>query len=274
MASMTEADIDHVISFVMANYGIDLSKKRTFVEVRTQKYMNRYGHANYSLCFASLCADVSGQAMAEFIGSLLVNFTSFYREPMHFDFLLTTVLPQLNRQLGDNKTIYSWSAGCSTGEEPYTIAMVIQDYFNINKEHWDTKILATDVSTFTLDKAKEAVYPYESIAELPLSWINTYFTKDRENKAQVSVAPMIRREVEFRKHNLVANDFTFKHKFHFIFCRNVMIYFNESTKKRLLDTFYDLLEDGGYLFIGTSERINAPSPYTYIKPSIYRKVVT
>jgi len=273
MAIMTEADIDHVISFVMTNYGIDLSKKRTFVEVRTKKYMNRYEYASYSTCFASLCMDLSGHLMSEFISSLLVNYTSFYREPIHFDFLLTTVLPQLNMQLKADKTIYSWSAGCSTGEEPYTIAMVIQDYFNINKEHWDTKILATDISDFTLDKAREAVYPYESIVELPPSWTNTYFVKDRENKNQVQVAPMIRREVEFRKHNLVGNDFSFKHKFHFIFCRNVMIYFNEETKRRLLEAFYDLLEDGGYLLIGTSERINAPTSFTYVKPSIYRKAV-
>ena len=273
MAIMTEADIDHVISFVMANYGIDLSKKRTFVEVRTQKYMNRYGYSDYSVCFASLCMDASGNTMSEFISSLLVNYTSFYREPIHFDFLLTTVLPQLNSRLKEDKTIYSWSAGCSTGEEPYSIAMVIQDYFNINKESWDTRILATDVSSFTLDKAREAAYPYESIVELSPSWINSYFVKDKQNPGQVTVAPMIRREVEFRKHNLVGNDFSFKHKFHFIFCRNVMIYFNEETKKRLIQEFYNLLEDGGYLFIGTSERISAPTPFTYVKPSIYRKVV-
>lgn len=273
MIKITDRDIDSVISFIAENYGMELSHKRTFVEIRVQKYMMQHGFDHYPDCFAYLCADRTGKEMSEFVSALLVNYTSFYREPMHFDFLISTVLPQLSKQLQKEKVIYSWSAACSTGEEPYTLAMIMQDYFNIQKYQWDTQILATDISEYALGKAKEAVYQAESAAGLPANWLNSYFDKDINDSANIKIAPQIRSDVIFRKHNLVGTDFTFKHKFHFIFCRNVMIYFSEDTKRRLLAHLYDVLEDGGYLFVGSSERIAQPTPFVYVKPSIYRKVV-
>ncbi|MGL5434178.1 MAG: CheR family methyltransferase [Lachnospiraceae bacterium] len=274
MPTITDSDIEHLILFVKANYGIDLSRKRTFVEIRLQKCMNRFQYDTYPAYFQFLTSDMTGTAMSDFVSSLLVNFTSFYREAMHFDFLIQTVLPDLKQALDKEKMIYSWSAGCSTGEEPYTIAMIFRDFFNIRKEQWDTRILATDVSDFSLEKARAGTYPLDSVAGLSPLWLNSYFVADPDKSGKIQVAPAIKADVEFRKHNLVGSPFIFRHKFHFIFCRNVMIYFNESTKNRLLQHFYDALEDGGYLFIGMSERIDkANSPFVYVNPSIYRKVV-
>lgn len=273
MPIITDPDIDHLILFVKANYGIDLSRKRTFVEIRLHKYMNRYHYDNYPSYFQFLTKDMTGSAMSDFISSLLVNYTSFYREAMHFDFLMQTVLPELKQMLDQDKVICSWSAGCSTGEEPYTIAMIFRDFFHITKDQWDTRILATDISDYALEKAREATYPADSVSGLSPLWLRSYFLPDPGNAGMFQVAPAIRADVEFRKHNLFGSPFAFRHKFHFIFCRNVMIYFNETTKNQLLAHFYAVLEDGGYLFVGMSERIDtANSPFVYVSPSIYRKV--
>ncbi len=272
MMKITNADLSELIAFVKANYGIDLTAKKMFVELRLQKSMAQHGYTDFQEFFAYVCADYTGATLADFISNLTVNYTLFNREAMHFDFLTSAVLPELCQKEREGKDLRIWSAGCATGEEPYTLAMVMQDYFNIQKSLWDTKILATDISTTALKKAQEAEYPVESIQNLSPSWVKRYFVQTPEEPDVVRIAPLIKNEIIFRKHNLVGAPYQFKKKFHVIFCRNVMIYFDEKTKNLLINRFYQALEDGGYLFIGMSETVDKnASPFVYVKPSVYRK---
>ncbi len=272
MIRISQIDLNELNAFVKANYGIDLANKKTFVELRVQKSMTEYGYTDFQEFFSFICSDVTGTALADFISSLTVNYTLFNREAVHFDFLTSKVLPDLCIREQDKKELNIWSAGCATGEEPYTLAMILSDYFNIQKGLWDTKILATDISTIALKKAQQAEYPAESIRDLNPNWVKRYFVQDPDDPEIVYIAPVIRNEIIFRKHNLVGAPFQFKKKFHFIFCRNVMIYFDERTKKLLINRMYEVLEDGGYLFIGMSETIEKDwSDFVYIQPSVYRK---
>jgi Methylase of chemotaxis methyl-accepting proteins len=274
MYTVRESEVDELIAFIKSNYGIDLSNKRVFVEQRALRAMARHGYDCFSDCFNFICADATGALLAELISGLTVNFTMFCREPSHFDFLKNTALPQLYKKENADKVLRLWSAGCATGEEPYTLAMIMADFFNIQRPQWDTKILATDISTTALDRAAQAVYALDSISNLPANWTKHFFIPVPDDPEWVQVAPQIRDEVVFRKHNLAAAPFEFKKKFHIIFCRNVMMYFDENGRKQLVNRFYDVLEDGGYLFISTTEMIEKEaSPFTYVQPAVYQKRV-
>lgn len=275
MTTITREDIDELLGFVKSNYGLDLSSKRTFVEMRLQKHMMLHHYDTFPPFFAFICADTTGGRLAEFISNLTVNYTLFNRESEQFNFLTNTVLPELVTKENDNKELRIWSAGCASGEEPYTLAMVLYDFFNNQKSAWDTQILATDLSTVVLKKAEAGQYPIESIRDLSANWVSRYFVRDLYDKDVVWVAPYIRNEVIFRKHNLMESPFHFKRKFHFIFCRNVMLYFDEPTRAALVKRLYDCLEEGGYLFVGLTESIDKNyAPFCYVRPSVYRKGVS
>jgi chemotaxis protein methyltransferase CheR len=179
------------------------------------------------------------------------------------------VLPRLKDELR-NKDLRTWSAGCSSGEEPFTTAIVYDDFFGTEKPKWDTKILATDISPQVLSMAQQAIYPEERLQNLSSAWKSKYFVKAGDDKFRV--CDKIRNEVIFGTFNLMETSVPFRHKFHIIFCRNVMIYFNKQTRDALVERFYDLLEPGGYLFIGLSETVSkTDTRFTFVQPSIYKK---
>lgn len=272
MIKITQQEYSELTSFVKINYGIDLSSRKSFVEMRIRKLVEKYKFDNFKDYFIYMCNDATGVLMSEFISEITINYTLFYREAYHFDFLKSTVLPELFQKEQEKKDLRIWSAGCSTGEEPYTIAMVLSDFFNIYKSQWDTQILATDISTVALKKAMESVYTVSGTDSLNPSWLKHYFIFNPDEKDNIYISPEIKKQVIFRKHNLVGDFFRFKGKFHFIFCRNVMIYFDENTKRILLNRMYDNLEDGGYLFIGMSETIEKnTTKFKHVTSSIYRK---
>jgi chemotaxis protein methyltransferase CheR len=149
--------------------------------------------------------------------------------------------------------------------------MILEDYFNQKNEKWDKKLLATDLSLNVLNQAKEGIFSAEKIKSLPKIWVLNYFDKITPESYQIK--KKLRKEVIYRRFNLLEPVFPFKRKFHVVFCRNVMIYFDEATKETLLNKIYDNLEYGGYLFIGHSESINREKTrFKYIKPAVYRKV--
>ena len=190
------------------------------------------------------------------------------REQEHFQYFKDKVLPYFYSNIKD-RDLRIWSAGCSTGEEAYTLAMILQDYFVVEKDIWDKKILATDISANALRKAINGTYNGEDLERLSERWKLIYFNKiDNDN---YKVTDQLKNEIVFRIFNLM-DTFTFKKKFHVIFCRNVMIYFDKETKERVVKKFYDMTETGGYLFIGLSESLNLDkTQYKYIMPSVYRK---
>jgi len=169
-----------------------------------------------------------------------------------------------------DKDLRIWSAGCSTGEEPYTLAMLIDEFLGNEKLQWDAKILATDISNKVLETAKRGIYSNEKIATLPAQWRLKYFKKyDDENSILVD---SIKNEVIYRNFNLMEKVFPFRRKLHVIFCRNVMIYFDYKTRDELVNKFYQHLEDGGYLFVGHSESLNRETTrFKYVMPAVYRK---
>lgn len=164
-----------------------------------------------------------------------------------------------------------WSAGCSSGEEPYTLSMIIQDFLGNQASLWDTRLLATDISQEVLSKAKTAQYPSEALKGVSEDWKKKYFVKQSGHDSY-TVAPRVRSDVIFRTFNLMS-PIRFRSNFDVIFCRNVMIYFDGSTRDSLVKRFYNATNPGGYLLIGHSESVNkSASSYHYIKPATYRKL--
>ncbi len=267
---ITDTEFKRIVDYVKKRYGIDLSQKRVLVTGRLENYILRNGYAGYHDYMESVENNPNGEEATNLINILTTNHTYFMRETVHFDFLKQTVLPQLKVSAKSHKDLRIWSAASSTGEEPYTIAMILMDYFGIDHSAWDTKVLATDISTRVLEYALRGVYLDEQIAPLPDKWKKRYFKaiSDKEYQAKEE----LKREVIFRQFNLMS-PFPFKKKFHVIFLRNVMIYFQDATKYELLSKIYDSLEPGGYLFIGTTEGLDRNRiRFQFVQPSIYRKM--
>ncbi|MEN2775616.1 CheR family methyltransferase [Acetivibrio clariflavus] len=271
MLSITDKEFYKLADFIKANYGINLSeKKKALVVGRLQNLLIEKNFRSFSQYIDYVMGDKTGDALKTLVDKITTNHTYFMREPEHFHFFKTTVLPYLSEHAKNTRDLRIWSAGCSSGEEPYTLAMIIADYFGNEKVLWDTKILATDISVKVLEEAKKGVYSNESLQSLPADWRNRYFQRINDEKSVI--ADRIKNEVIFRIFNLMNTSLPFKKKFHVIFCRNVMIYFDAATKRDLVNRFYEHTEQGGYLFIGHSESLNREeTKYKYIMPAVYRK---
>ena len=271
MLNITNKEFDKLASYVKSNYGINLTeKKKTLVVGRLQNILQQMNFKSFSDYYDYVMSDTTGEAVTTLINKITTNHIFFLREPDHFDFFASTVLPYLSVSIKGPLDLRVWSAGCSSGEEPYTLAMIIADFFGAQKNLWDTRILATDISMNVLQKAKSGIYSNERIEGVPETWKRKYFRKIDENNW--AVADSIRNDVIFRIFNLMNTVFPFKRKFHVIFCRNVMIYFDQQTKMELVNRFYEYTEPGGYLFIGHSESLNREeTKYKYVMPAVYRK---
>lgn len=265
---MTDKEFETLSSYVKSQYGIDLTKKRTLIEGRLTNELRSRGFTTFQAYFDALFKDKSGTEITNLLNKLTTNLSFFMRENEHFEFMFNQILPALEKTRS-NHDIRIWSAGCSTGQEPYNMAMVIDEYFGPRKGTWDTTILATDISMKVLTKAQKGVYTAEDVKGLPAKWKTKYFKALPDGTFEV--CDKIKKEIVFRPFNLM-DPFRFKKPFDLIFCRNVMIYFDAPTKENLVKKFYDWTANGGYFFIGHSESINGThSRYTYIQPAIYQK---
>lgn len=270
MVEITDKEFKQLTEYIKKNCGIYLKEeKKTLVTGRLYNVLIESNCRNFTEYFNLLQSDKSGEIVTKLINKITTNHTFFMREADHFNYFNNKILPYLEKTVRD-KDLRIWSAGCSSGEEPTTIAMIINDYFGREKMWWDTKILATDISDRVLEKARKGEYSNEQLASLPTNWKNVYFEKINNKNSILN--NKIRNEIIYRKFNLMDDIFPFKKKFHVIFCRNVMIYFDNKTKTELVNKFYELTEPGGYLFIGHSESLNRDdTKYRYISPAIYRK---
>jgi len=264
---LSDKEFQELKTFVYTKYGIDLSRKRQLVEARLANTLKAKGVKSFEQYLKLIREDKTGEEITTFLNKITTNYSYFAREIDHFDFLAKTVLPQLSQR--PTREIRIWSAGCSSGQEPYTIAMVIDQFFGAQKKFWDTTILATDISTNVLTKAQAGIYPARELENLPPMWKHKYFTKVGEDSYQV--VPEIRKEVVFKIFNLM-DPINFRKPFDVIFCRNVMIYFDKQTTNKLIERFYNATAEGGYLFIGHSETIDrTTSKYKFIQPAVYQK---
>jgi chemotaxis protein methyltransferase CheR len=269
---ITDREFNQIRDYVKANFGISLSdEKKSLIYSRLRTTLIDLGFDNFTQYYEYLVNDKTKQAVTRFIDKVTTNHTFFMREVEHFDYFRDTVLPYIEETYRSQKDIRLWCAACSSGEESNTLQMILQDYFGNKPETWNTQILATDISTQVLDKAVHSVYANESLASIPDRWKRDYFKKfDAENSM---VTDQIKKQIIYRKFNLMEPVFKFKKKFQVIFCRNVMIYFDNKTRDEVVQKFYDLTEPGGYLFIGHSETLNHTSTkFKYIMPATYRKV--
>ncbi len=270
MLTITQKEFNQLASFIRENYGIHLKdEKKTLVLGRLQNVLHQAGITNFTDYYEYLVSDQTGEAVVALTNHITTNHTYFLREAEHFIYFRDRVLPYLVNTVR-NKDLRIWSAACSSGEEAYTLAMILDEYLGREKAFWDTKILATDISEKVLNIAKVGMYSNERINQLPERWKKRYFKKyDSDNSI---LTDAIRNEVIYRRLNLMEPNFPFKQRFHTIFCRNVMIYFDTATKDELVRKFYDQLEYGGYLFIGHSESLNRDiTNFRYIMPAVYRK---
>ncbi|MCT4607545.1 MAG: protein-glutamate O-methyltransferase CheR [Marinisporobacter sp.] len=267
---ITDKEFSQLAQYIKVNFGIHLKEeKRSLVIGRLHQVLSSKNFKSFSEYYAYMVSDQTGEALITLIDKITTNHTFFMREAKHFYFFKDKVLPYLYKYVQD-RDLRIWSAGCSSGEEPYTLAMMIDEFLGKEKIMWDTKILATDICSEVLNTAKRGIYSNERIASLSPKWKLNYFKAfDHEN---VEMSDQIKNQLIFRKFNLMDKSFPFKKKFHVIFCRNVMIYFDHSTKIELLNKLYDMTEYGGYLFIGHSESITrGTTGYKYIMPAVYRK---
>jgi len=207
-----------------------------------------------------------------FINSITTNKTDFFRENDHFEFMKNKILPDFEKK--NENELRIWSAGCSTGEEPYTIAITLFEYFN-GKAAPEFLILATDIDTQVLEKAQEGNYSADHLADVDPKYLKSYFMYNCNDKGDFyKVKDQLKQKVYFRRLNLLQDEYPMKKKFDIIFCRNVIIYFDRETQKKLFEQYYKYLKDDGYLLIGHSENITSiTDKFVLAGRTIYRKVV-
>ena len=271
--TITDEEYRALTDLVRERFGINLgTEKRSMLVGRLQALLNSMGMRTFKEYYEHVRSDPTSRALLELAGRISTNHTYFYREKAHFDFLLDTALPEIaeRRKQRLDFDLRIWSAGCSSGEEPYTLVMLMMEHFGAEYSRWDAGILATDISEKVLAFARRGIYPEERLSLLPEHYKKKYFK--RLQTGEWEVADHVKREVTFRRFNLMNERFPFKKPFSMIFCRNVMIYFDEATRDALIRKFHEITEPEGYQFIGHSETLGRDRyPYSYIMPAVYRK---
>ena len=267
---MTDEEFYRIYRILKSQYGINLERKKEIVSGRLDNYVRMGGYHSYTDYLNQIELDSTGKLKQELVNLLTTNHTFFMREFEHMDFMKQEVLPYLKKQEAAKKDIGIWCGASSTGEEPYMLAMLLTDFFGLEHGAWDTTILATDLSTDALNKAVRGVYSAEQIKMLPESW-KRRFLKKTEREGFFEVSNEIKNQIVFRQFNLM-DPFPFRRKFHVIFMRNVMIYFDTNDKERLVKKIFDYLEPGGYLFVGRTETVDRSKiGFEMVQPSIFRK---
>ena len=264
--TISDADFNRLVKFVQSNYGIDLSQKRQLITGRLSTPLKQRGYASFSDFVNQVIQTKDNDLITLLLDKLTTNYTFFMREKEHLDLFCQKIIPDIVQRHQRDKTLAIWSAGCSTGEEPYNITMFLFDYLGPQASQWDTRLLATDISNRAMTAAKKGVY--ELPDTIPPEWKKKYFVS--QPGGQYQVTKQVRDNVIFQPFNLM-DPIRFRRKFDVIFCRNVMIYFDQPTKDALVRRFYDATVPGGYLLISKSENLSANMPYRRLAPSTFQK---
>lgn len=272
--TIAESDYQLICDLVYQHSRIALgANKHELVSGRIKKRLRQLGLPDYSdYCRLLVSPDGSGELEA-LIDVISTNFTNFFRDPQHFDFLRREILPKLDLQDRARPHKFRvWSAACSSGEEPYSIACVLADFFP-RAPRWSWEIEATDISTRMLEAAGRGIYELDKVRLPQADWLRRFFQRGHNRFAGYGrVKPEIRKAVQFHHLNLFQARYPFAAPFDVIFCRNVMIYFDRPSQQQLVLKLFQWLRPGGHLFVGPSESlIGISHPLRYVKPSIYRK---
>jgi len=259
-------DFQQIRELAYQSFGLDLKPgKEELVTARLQRLVRHGGFHSYQEYCRHVRNDSTGESLLALIDALTTNHTSFLREPEHFEFLRSNLLPRLRRR----ETVAVWSAACSTGEELWTLAFLLHEV--LAAAH--IQLIGSDISRKALARSQAATYSAERVSVLPATWVQAYLTAEGHPPAYYRVKPAIRAEASFRRLNLV-KPFSWPIPFPIVFCRNVMIYFDRPMQQRVVTGLEASLEPGGYLFIGHAESLTGIDHHLeYVRPAVYRKPV-
>lgn len=267
---ISELEFQKLTALVYKLSGITLAEhKKTLVVSRLSKRLRSLEMRSFTAYLTYVNGDSGKEELVQMLDMLSTNKTDFFREPVHFDFLTDQILAGRN----PSEPLRIWSSACSSGEEPYSIAMTVHDAFSELPQSIACKILASDLSTRVLDKAAGGVYEMERVSDLKKPFLKRHFLKGSgKSDGSVKVKKHLSAMVNFKRINLMSERFQIKADLDVIFCRNVMIYFDRPTQQTLIGKFYQYLKPGGYLFIGHSESLNwIEHPFDTVAPTIYRR---
>ena len=264
--TISDADFKRLVSFIQSTYGIDLTQKKQLITGRLSPPIRQLGYKDFAAFVNHVLDKKENDEITLVLNKLTTNYTFFMREKEHLDLFCQKIIPEIVRRHQRDKTLAIWSAGCSSGEEPYNISMFLFDYLGPQAKDWDTRILATDISAQALASAKKGVYTLPET--IPPEWKRKYFVDNRDGTH--TVAPAVKENVIFQTFNLM-DPINFRRKFDVIFCRNVMIYFDQPTKDALVRRFYDYTVPGGYLLISYSENLSPNAPYRRLATATFQK---
>jgi chemotaxis protein methyltransferase CheR len=271
---LADRDFERLTAFVYAETGIRLgAEKKTMLEGRLRKRLRDLHIDNYRhYCDYLFGADGLRNEKILFIDVVTTNKTDFFREPKHFDYMTRQALPELAAR-SDGQPLLFWSAGCSSGEEPYTLAMVLSEYAE-TRPGFRFRILATDISTRMLARAERGVYTTDTVEPVPQRLRHKYLLRSRERDSdRVRIVPELRRLIDFRRLNFMDADYGIAERADGIFCRNVIIYFDRPTQEKILRKLTHHLKPGGYLFVGHSETLHDMAlPLEPLGPALYRRL--
>lgn len=268
----TDRDFNRIRQLVSQHTGISLSDaKRDMVYSRLARRLREVSMQDFNSYCALIDSPAGESELLNFTNAITTNLTSFFREPHHFDYLQKTLLPELLKKNAHTRRLRIWSAGCSTGEEPYSLAIAIREVVPETSD-WDIKILATDLDSNVLARGKSGIYDAERVSGLSSQRVKNWFLHGKGDKSNlVRVHPCLQDMITFNRLNLM-NAWPIKEPFDFIFCRNVVIYFDKPTQSILFDRYADLLIDDGRLFLGHSETMfKVCDRFKLIGNTIYQK---
>lgn len=273
MQNIPRPEFNELSELIARNFGINIGEnKLALVTGRIHPMMEKYSFNSYRECLDAIKNDQTGELLSELANRISTNHTAFFREDAHFIYLTQSILPELAKKKAGafDPDLRIWCAACATGEEAYSILFTLLKFFNISYHKWQAGVLATDISASALETAKRGVYSAQRLEPVPRDVLNMFFTQtDADN---YEVKPEYRREVIFRRLNLMTDTYPFRQPFDLIFCRNVMIYFSRGNRLTLLDRLHNWLVPGGCLFVGHSESlVGSHKGYEYLAPAVYRR---
>lgn len=271
---LSEADFLKLSSFIYNNYGIKLPiTKKTMLQSRLLARLKANNIESYKeYCQYVLSGKCGESEVINMIDLVSTNKTDFYRESAHFDFMKEIALPEFSEN-NSGKPLKVWSSASSSGEEAYTIAIVISEYLE-GKKKFDFSIFGTDISTRILEKAALGIYPLERVDVIPLSQKKKYLLRGKDpEKPMVRIVPELRAKTRFERLNLMDNSYDVPKEFDIIFCRNVLIYFDRETQEKVINKLCMHLKKGGYFFLGHSESVSGINvPLRQLKPTIFERI--
>jgi Methylase of chemotaxis methyl-accepting proteins len=273
LVDLDDREFKYLTTMLYERFGIHLGdQKRILVSGRLSKRLHQLGLASFTQYIDYLISDTTGAELSEMINRITTNHSFFFREREHFDFLVKTVFPDIEKKSASHSRypLRIWSAGCATGEEVFSLGMLLREHFKLKLDSMDYGLLASDISLAALQEASKGKYAASKLTELPVAYRQSYFT--RIDNDMYAIKDEIKSMVLFKRLNLMADSYPLHGQFDAIFCRNVMIYFDAASREKVVNTMFRYVKPGGYFFIGHSESLKRENClFQYIKPAIYRK---